>query len=84
MSNLASVVQQLQKERDQAQRTVEQLDKALKALGSFDGVRGRAGGAQTDRSRAAGSMGEMEGSPTEQVRRPLWLLWDRSGFFPDQ
>jgi len=32
MSNLARVVQQLRKERDQAQRRVEQMDEALKAL----------------------------------------------------
>jgi hypothetical protein len=37
MANLAGVVQQLRKERDQASRTVEQLDAALAALngGSF-------------------------------------------------
>jgi hypothetical protein len=33
MANLAGVVQQLRKERDQAARTVEQLDAALAALG---------------------------------------------------
>jgi hypothetical protein len=32
MANLAGVVQQLRKERDQAARTVEQLDAALAAL----------------------------------------------------
>lgn len=32
MANLAGVVQQLRKERDQAARTVEQLDGALAAL----------------------------------------------------
>jgi len=32
MANLAGIVQQLQKERDQAARTVEQLDAALAAL----------------------------------------------------
>jgi len=32
MSNLGNVVEQLRKERDQAQKTVEQLDAALKAL----------------------------------------------------
>src|SRR5208282_5918250 len=38
MSNLANVVQQLKKERDQAQRSIEQLDEALKALGGLSGV----------------------------------------------
>lgn len=32
MANMAGVVQQLQKERDQAARTVERLDAALAAL----------------------------------------------------
>jgi hypothetical protein len=32
MANLAGVVQQLRRERDQAARTVEQLDAALAAL----------------------------------------------------
>ena len=37
MANLAGIVQQLRKERDQAARTVERLDAALSALngGSF-------------------------------------------------
>ena len=40
MANLAGVVQQLRKERDQAARTVEQLDAALAALtGSLEGNR---------------------------------------------
>ena len=43
MANLATVVQQLRKERDQAQRRVEQLDEALNALGGLGGVRGRVG-----------------------------------------
>jgi len=41
MSNLANVVQQLQKERNQAQRRIEHLDEALKALAGLGGVRGR-------------------------------------------
>lgn len=43
MSNLANIVQQLKKERDQAQRTIEQLDSALKALSGLDGLRGTIG-----------------------------------------
>jgi hypothetical protein len=42
MSNLAHVVQQLRKERNQAQTRIEQLDEALKALTGFTGVRGTA------------------------------------------
>ena len=39
--NLAGVVQQLRKERDQAARTVEQLDAALAALTGVSGNRTR-------------------------------------------
>jgi hypothetical protein len=42
MANLAGVVQQLRKERDQAARTVEQLDAALAALDG-DSFRRRTG-----------------------------------------
>jgi hypothetical protein len=41
MSNLTKVVQRLKKERDQAQKRVEQLDEALKALTGL-GARGAA------------------------------------------
>jgi hypothetical protein len=40
MSNLTKVVQRLKKERDQAQRRIEQLDRALKALTGLGGARG--------------------------------------------
>jgi hypothetical protein len=39
MANLAGVVQQLKKERDQAARTVERLDAALVALAGVSGNR---------------------------------------------
>jgi len=38
MSNLAEVVAQLRQKRDEAQKTVKQLDQALAALGSLDGL----------------------------------------------
>lgn len=41
MSNLAKAVVQLRKHRDEAQKQVEQLDQALAALGSLDGLRTR-------------------------------------------
>ena len=41
MANLAGVVQQLRKERNQAARTVEQLDAALAALTGVSGKRTR-------------------------------------------
>lgn len=37
MANLENVVQQLKAERDRAQKTVDQLDAALKALGDLGG-----------------------------------------------
>jgi hypothetical protein len=37
MANLAGIVQQLRKERDQAAKTVEQLDAALAALNGVSG-----------------------------------------------
>jgi len=45
MANLASIVQQLQLERDQVQRRLDQLDQALQALGGLSGLRrsGRSG-----------------------------------------
>jgi predicted transcriptional regulator len=57
MTNIADVVQQLQKERDQAARTVEQLDAALAALagtsGRRAGRRGRLSAAARERIAAA-------------------------------
>ena len=41
MSNLTKVVMQMRQERDAAQKRVEQLDQALAALGSLDGLRTR-------------------------------------------
>jgi hypothetical protein len=56
MSNLIQVVQRLKEERDQAQRRIEQLDEALKALTGL-GVRGptrrRSGGAGKPRTLSA-------------------------------
>jgi hypothetical protein len=58
MANLAGVVQQLRKERDQAARTVEQLDAALAALnggsyGKRNGTRSRLSAAARARIAAA-------------------------------
>jgi len=41
MSNLVKVVDQLRKQRDEAQKIVGQLDQALTALGNLDGLRAR-------------------------------------------
>jgi hypothetical protein len=47
MSKLAKVVLELRKERDTAQKRVEQLDQALAALGSLNGLPIREGRRQT-------------------------------------
>jgi hypothetical protein len=63
MANLAGVVQQLRKKRDQAARTVEQLDAAFAALTSVSrdkaGRRSRlSSAARADRGCAASTLGK--------------------------
>ena len=41
MANLAKVIQQLRRQREEAQIQIEQLDQALAALGSINGLRSR-------------------------------------------
>ena len=74
MANLATVVQQLKKERDQAQRQVEQLDAALNALGSLDGLRRR-----TERAQTAGQKRRpMSAAARRRIaaaQRARWTKW---------
>jgi hypothetical protein len=77
MSKLANVVQQLQKERDQARRRVEQLDEALKALGSLGGLRGGVG-----RVRRAQTVGKKRRTMSAAARKRIaaaqrarWAKW---------
>jgi hypothetical protein len=74
MSNLAKAVQQLQKERDQAQRTVEQLDDALKALGSLGGFRRRLRGAQM-RGKKRRTMSAAARKRIAAAQRARWVKW---------
>lgn len=74
MSNLANVVQQLQKEREQARRTVEQLDEALKALGSLGGLRGRVGGAQSAGKKRR-TMSAAARKRIAAAQRARWAKW---------
>jgi hypothetical protein len=77
MSNLSKVVQRLKKERDQAQRRIEQLEEALKAL------TGLAAAPRTARSRssARASSGKRRSlSPAARKRiaaaqRARWAKW---------
>jgi hypothetical protein len=80
MSNLANVVQQLQKEREQARRTVEQLDEALKALGSLGGVRGRVGSAQKGgkKRRTMSAAARKRISAAQRVRWAKWKAAQRN------
>src|SRR5260370_13596393 len=77
MSNLAKAVQQLQRERDEARRRVEQLDEALKAIGSLDGLRGRVG-----RVRRAQTLGRKRRTMPAAARKRIaaaqrarWAKW---------
>ena len=77
MSNLANVVQQLRRERVQAQKRIEQLDEALKALTGLDEVRrttGRSGGSQT----AGGKRRTMSAAARKRIaaaQRARWAKW---------
>ncbi len=51
MSNLTKVVMQMRQERDAAQKRVEQLDQALAALGSLDGLRTRGKGSRKHKTK---------------------------------
>lgn len=77
MSNLAIVVRQLQKERDQAQRRIEQLDQALKALGGLGGLRGRAG--RVGRAQTLGNkrrtMSVAARKRIATAQRARWAKW---------
>ena len=63
MSNLTQVVRQLKEERDQAQRRIEQLDEALKALT----------GAQA--SRKGRTMSAAARKRIAAAQRARWAKW---------
>ena len=73
MANLAKVVQQLRMERDQAVKRIEQLDEALKALGSLSGSRGRIGHARTPGKRRTMSVAARKRIAAAQ--RARWAKW---------
>lgn len=75
MSNLVKVVQQLRAERDQAQRRIEQLDAALKALTSVSGAVGRGA---THRQQALGKRRTMSVTARKRIaaaQRARWAKW---------
>jgi hypothetical protein len=73
MANMANVVQQLRKERDQAQRKVEQLDEALKVLGSLGASLGRTGGGK--RSGKKRTMSAAARKRIAAAQRARWAKW---------
>jgi hypothetical protein len=72
MSNLAKVVQRLKEERDQAQRRIEQLDEALKALTGLGGAQ-RYGSAQSSRKRR--TMSAAARKRIAAAQRARWAKW---------
>ncbi len=74
MSNLAKVVVLLRQRRAEAQRQVEQLDQALAALGSVNGLRSRG-----SRSQKVGRKGRtMSAAARKRIaaaQRARWAKW---------
>jgi hypothetical protein len=77
MSNLAHVVQQLRKQRNQALRSIEQLDEALKALSGVGALRGtttRHGRAQAPGSKRR-TMSAAARKRIATAQRARWAKW---------
>lgn len=77
MSNLANVVQRLRQERDQAQKHIDQLDEALKALTGLDGV-GRTIGRRGPAPKRAGARRTMSAAARKRIaaaQRARWAKW---------
>jgi hypothetical protein len=74
MLNLANAVRQLKVERDQAQRKLEQLNAALKVLGSLGGVSRGLGGGQTARKKRR-PMSAAARKRIAAAQRARWAKW---------
>lgn len=77
MSNFTNVVRQLTEERDQAQRRVEQLDEALKALTGLGGVNGtgeRRGHTQVSSAKPR-TMSAAARKRIAAAQRMRWAKW---------
>lgn len=75
MSNLAKVVQQLRQERNQAQRKIEQMDAALRALTSLSGT---GGATKFTRGRASRKRKPMSAAARKRIaaaQRARWAKW---------
>lgn len=76
MSSLANVVEQLRKERDQAQKRIEQLDQALKALTGVGGMKatnGRRGRVSVSAKRR--TMSAAARKRIAAAQRARWAKW---------
>lgn len=80
MSNLANVVQQLRKERDQAQRRIEQIDGALDALSGLSSLRGSMAGPRHRNSsgRKRKTMSAEARKKIAAAQRARWARWKAS------
>ena len=65
-----SVVCKAARQRDQAERRIDQLDEALKVLGNLDGLRGRLGAFRRP-ARPGESMSPTAYKRTAAAQRPL-------------
>jgi hypothetical protein len=74
MSNLVKVVAQLRKQRTEAQKQVEQLDQALAALGSIDGLRSRGRNPQKV-GRKGRTMSAAAKKRIAAAQRARWAKW---------
>jgi hypothetical protein len=74
MSNLVKVVAQLRKQRDDAQKRVEQLDQVLAALGSLDGLRAR-GRSPKRIGRKRRTMSAAARRKIAAAQRARWAKW---------
>ncbi len=77
MSNLANVVQQLRQERDQAQKRIEQLNGALKALTGLDGA-SKTTGQRSSAPTEAGARRTMSAAARKRIaaaQRARWAKW---------
>ena len=73
MPNLGGIVRELKTQRDRAQREVEQLNAALRALGGLGNLDGR-----TTRVRGTGKRKHMSASARKKIaaaQRARWAKW---------
>lgn len=74
MSDLTKVVMQMRQERDAAQKRVEQLDRALAALGSLRGFRTRGRGSRKLGTKRR-TMSAQARKRIAAAQRARWAKW---------